>query len=295
MPEPGDLRMHQADGRCAITAGSVVLFEYDADDIVMRNMVLAALRQLGFPGRAVARVLGLTESYVSTLFSAAKRDGSAALVSQPRRGRPGTVSGRQWELAREWRAADVSDAEIGRRLGVAHTTIGRGLGQREQAARQQAPAPLQAEPLFTDRGAAPGADAEPDAAQAGPGPEPEAGPGPEPDAEPEPAGEPQAGPGRAWPVIGEGVFASRHAGAMLLHAFFARADAGAVLASGAGRPRQEVALLSAVSMCFALGAATIEQFKHLAAADAGPLAGLAGLSGLRTLRARRAASAACTR
>jgi hypothetical protein len=291
MPDPGDLRMHQADGRCAITAGSVVLFEYDADDIVMRNMVLAALRQLGFPGRAVARVLGLTESYVSTLFSAAKRDGSAALVSQPRRGRPGTVSGRQWELAREWRAADVSDAEIGRRLGVAHTTIGRGLGQREQAAGQQAPAPLQAEPLFIDPGAAPGADAEPDAAQAGPGAEPEAGPGPEPDAEPEPAGEPQAGPGRAWPVIGEGVFASRHAGAMLLHAFFARAGAGAVLASGAGRPRQELALLSAVSMCFALGAATIEQFKHLAAADAGPLAGLAVLPGLRTLRPRLAAIA----
>ena len=48
------------------------------------------------------------------------------------------MSGRQWELAREWRAADVSDAEIGRRLGVAHTTIGRGLGQREQAAGQQA-------------------------------------------------------------------------------------------------------------------------------------------------------------
>ena len=185
--DPGDLRMHQADGRCAITAGSVVLFEYAADDIVMRNMVLAALRQLGFPGRAVARVLGLTESYVSTLFSAAKRDGSAALVSQPRRGRPGTVSGRQWELAREWRAADVSDAEIGRRLGVAHTTIGRGLGQREQAARQPAPAPLQAEPLFIDPGAAPGADAEPDAAQAGPGAEP--------DAEPEPAGEPAGRPG----------------------------------------------------------------------------------------------------
>ena len=42
--------------------------------------------------------------------------------------------------------------------------------------------------------------------------------------------------------------------------------------------------LSAVSMCFALGADTIEQFKHLAAADAGPLAGLAVLPGLRTLR-----------
>jgi hypothetical protein len=58
---------------------------------------------------------------------------------------------------------------------------------------------------------------------------------------------------------------------MLLHAFLARADAGAVL-GGAGRPRQDAALLTAVSVCFALGAATVEQFKHLAAGDAGPLA-----------------------
>ena len=49
-----------------------------------------------------------------------------------------------------------------------------------------------------------------------------------------------------------------------------------------------MALLSAVSMCFALGADTIEQFKHLAAADAGPLAGLGTLPGLRTLRSHLA-------
>ncbi len=34
----------------------------------------------------------------------------------------------------------------------------------------------------------------------------------------------------------------------------------------------DVALLAAVSACFALGAATTEAFKHLAAAGAGPLA-----------------------
>ena len=45
-----------------------------------------------------------------------------------------------------------------------------------------------------------------------------------------------------------------------------------------------MALLTAVSMCFALGAATTEQFKHLAAAEAGPLAGLSTLPGLRALR-----------
>ena len=72
---------------------------------------------------------------------------------------------------------------------------------------------------------------------------------------------------------------------MLLHAFAARAGAGDILRDAAGADAQpgEVALLAAVSMCFALGAATTEQFKHLAAAEAGPLAGLAVLPGLRTL------------
>jgi hypothetical protein len=41
-----------------------------------------------------------------------------------------------------------------------------------------------------------------------------------------------------------------------------------------------VALLTAVSICFALGAASTEQFKHLAAAEAG----LGTLPGLRVLR-----------
>ena len=60
---------------------------------------------------------------------------------------------------------------------------------------------------------------------------------------------------------------------------------------GAGRSRQDTALLTAVSACFALGAATVEQFKHLAAADAGPLAGLGALPALRTLRPKLAAIA----
>ena len=78
---------------------------------------------------------------------------------------------------------------------------------------------------------------------------------------------------------------------MLLHAFTARAGAGQVLESAAGAGRgaggyrfADVALLSATSMCFALGAATTEQVKHLTAACAGPLAGLAVLPHLRTLR-----------
>ena len=282
MPEPRDLRMHEHDGRCVITAGSTVLFDYAAGDVVMRNIALAALRQLGFRGRVVAAVLGLTENYVATLWNAAKRDGSAALIRHDRPGAPGRVTREQWELARGWRARGASDAEIGRRLKVAHTTISRGLGPRGQApdAGEGPPGWARAEPVFTG-------------SEAGPGPGPGLGLGPA----------LSLRPGLA-PVLArrleggclpaEGVFASRYAGAMLLHAFFARADAGSVLAaaaSGADRQPGDVPLLSAVSMCFALGADTVEQFKHLAAAEAGPLAGLGTLPGLRALRPRLAAIA----
>ena len=284
MPEPRDLRMHEHDGRCVITAGTVVLFDYAAGDVVMRNIALAVLRQLGFRGRAVAAALGLSEAYVATLHSAAKRDGSAALAMQDRRGTPGKVTAAQWEQARAWREQGASDAEIGRRLGVANTTVGRGLGPRGQA-----PAPggeagrPPAEPLFTEPEPEPGAGA---GAGAGavPGPGTEREPEPRADAEPEPgAGLPPGGGPPAWPLPAQGALWSRYAGAMLLHAFLAQAGAGTVLAAAGGEPR-DVALLTAVSMSFALGAATTEQFKHLAAAEAGPLAGLGALPGLRALR-----------
>jgi hypothetical protein len=121
---------------------------------------------------------------------------------------------------------------------------------------------------------------------------PEPGPAAAPDPAPAPAASGQA--------ITDGVLASRYAGAMLLHAFTSQADATAVLSAAAaggggqadsGRRFGDVALLSATSICFALGAATIEQVKHLTAACAGPLAGLAELPDLRTLRPRLAAIA----
>ena len=277
MPEPRDLRMREHDGRCVITAGQVVLFEYAAGDIVMRNIALAALRQLGFGGRVVAAALGLTENYVATLHNAAKRDGSAALIRQDRRGGPGKVTAAQWAQARAWRDQGVSDAEIGRRLNVAHTTISRGLGPRGRApasgggrGRHAA-----AEPLFTEPAAGPGPATE---AEAGPAPEALTGPGAGAGGLPPGGGQP------GWPLTGEGVLASRYAGAMLLHAFFARAGADSALPASGDRRPADLALLTAVSICFALGADTVEQFKHLAAADAGPLAGLGVLPGLRTMR-----------
>ncbi len=139
--------------------------------------------------------------------------------------------------------------------------------------------------------AVPGPDAVPE-------PPVHAKPVPGPEAGPAPGREPACGAGllAAGARIIEGQVTSRYAGAMLLHAFGARAGAGQILSAGTDENRRfaDVALLSAVSTCFALGAATIEQVKHLTAEAAGPLAGLAALPDLRTLRPRLAGIADAT-
>ena len=278
MPDPADLHVHEADGEVAVMAGSRVLACYPVGDAVMRNMTAVVLTGLGFPGKDVAAALGLTPVYVSMLRSRARGEGSAGLAR--RRGRPATLGAGALERARSYRAEGMADAEIGRRLGVHGTTVARWLGPRRPAA----------EPPFPG----PGAGSRPEPERAG-RPEPQAAPAGGPESLAPAAGNVPAGlQGPGGPRISRGSFHSRYAGAMLLHAFGGQADAAAVLsaaAGGEGRRLADVALLSATSICFALGAATTEQFKHLAGADAGPLAGLAVLPDLRTLRPRLAAIA----
>ena len=257
MPDARDLHRLDSGGQTMIFAGPVQLFQYAGEDTATRNVAVAVLRQLGFGGTQVAAVMELTPSYVATLRQRSLREGTAGLVRAA--GRPRETGEASWDQARAWRAAGIRDAEIARRLGVNQSTVLRRLGRAHvQEALPLAPEPAAAEP--------------------GPG-EPRAG---EPQVtEPERAAETGlAGPDPARRPVAS---SSRYAGAMLLHAFFARAAAGTVLAGAAAGPG-DVALLTAVSMCFALGAATTEQFKHLAAAEAGPLAGLSTLPGLRALR-----------
>ena len=274
MPDPRDLRRLDTGGETVIFAGSAELFRFAADDTAMRHVAAAVLRQLKFPGKDVAAVLGLSAAYVATLHQRALREGTAALVRPA--GRPRETGEAAWERAREWRAAGVRDAEIARRLGVNQSTVLRRLGR------------VHVQDLL------PQAEPEP---QAGPEPEDAEAAVPEPGSRPGPAGPVPPGP---VPPAGDGqrpaepvTVRSRYAGAMLLHAFASRAGAGEIFRAAAGQDAapQDVALLAAVSACFALGAETTEQFKHLAAAEAGPLAGLSWLPGLRTLRPRLAAVA----
>ena len=130
MPSPWDLHLHRAAGRVVVLAGSAVVAEYAEGDLAMRNMVIVTLRRVGFPGWRVAEVFGLTPTYVSRLKTAAARGGAAALTGQDGPGRPRALGEDEQDLARQWREQGESDLEIGRRLGVAGTTVARRLSVR---------------------------------------------------------------------------------------------------------------------------------------------------------------------
>jgi hypothetical protein len=310
MPDPRDLHLERSGGRCLMMVGAAVLAEYAESDVVMRNFAVTVARRAGFAGKRVAEVFGLSAAYVSTLHAAALREGSPALVQRAEPGRPRTLDGDALGKARQWRAAGVSDREIGRRLGVAGTTAGRRLGPRGD--ELAGPGPQEAvpcEPLVSEEEARAAGDdpvCAPDPALS-PAPAPSPSPAPSPDPGPAAGPRPRAGlvPVRerdggavgsggaagggglvpaAGGAVAEGTVWSRYAGAMLLHAFAAQAGAGDVLAAAAGGQPALARLLAAVSACFGLGAVTTEQFKHLAAAEAGPVAGLVVLPDLRTLR-----------
>ena len=80
MPDPRDLHRLDSGGETAIFAGTAELFRFAEDDTAMRHVAAAVLRQLSFPGKDVAAVLGLSPSYVATLHQRALREGTAALV-----------------------------------------------------------------------------------------------------------------------------------------------------------------------------------------------------------------------
>ena len=284
MPDPSLLHRADRDGTTWILAGSVVLACYPSGDAGARNVAVAVCRQLGFGGRAVAAVTGLTENYVATLHNRALREGTAGLVRAP--GRPRKLAAGAWEKAARWRAGGASDSEIARRLGVAQSTVFRRLGPA--AVREQLP----------ESGPAGGPEPQaggPEAGPAAPGPGEPAAPGPQASepAAPEPSSRPAAEPGSA---AGTEAAPSRYAGAMLTHAYYDRIGAEAILAAalppGLARPRyDDLALLAATSLAFALGASSAEGTKHLIPDQAGILAGIGRLPGLRTLRPRLSAIA----
>ncbi|MGV0990589.1 helix-turn-helix domain-containing protein, partial [Limnohabitans sp.] len=276
MPEPAVLRLLVADRQTLVSSGRVLLYRFDSDDTGMRNLAIVALTDAGRRIDEVAELFGLTATYVSMLRGRARQDGSAGLVR--RRGRPPKLSERQVRQAREWLLAGWTQQAIADRFGVARSVISQlraRLG--EVPVQDELPAP--AEQAVTEPGV-------PDAAR--------------PVVEPveETVLEQADGAGQAFFTgsarIEDGVFSCRYAGAMLLHAYLHRVGTEAIFATltgSAARRFDDLAVLTGVTLGFALGTGTIEASKHLPRTQAGPLAGTTVVAELRTLRARLAALA----
>ncbi|HEX2808961.1 MAG TPA: helix-turn-helix domain-containing protein, partial [Kineosporiaceae bacterium] len=127
MPEPGVLRRVVCAGRCVVSAGRSVVYDFDVEDTGMRNLAIVALTDAGRSVTEVAAVFGLTATYVSMLRGRARRHGSAGLVR--RRGRPPKLGERQVAQVRRWAGEGRSQAWIAARYGVARSVVSRLLAQ----------------------------------------------------------------------------------------------------------------------------------------------------------------------
>src|SRR5664279_5376549 len=286
MPAPRDLHRSEVDGQVFVAVGATVLFSYAADDAGLRNLAAVTLPEMGFTGRRVAQVLGITEEYVSMLRARTRREGSAGLMR--RRGRPSALRAGDLSRARSWRAAGQTDAAIGDRLGVHATTVARALagverpgsaGGAEQTILTEPglPEPVLPEPVLTEPGL----------------PEPGL---PEPVLT-EPVGPPVGpftGPFTGSARVATGAGRCRYAGAMLLYPYLDSVGADGIFATLTGGPARrydDLAVLTTATLGFALGVDTVEGTKHLRRTEAGAAVGLAMVPQLATLRARLSALA----
>jgi DNA-binding CsgD family transcriptional regulator len=277
MPGPEPLRLLTHQGETVVLSGRLVLFRFAVADIGMRRLAMVALTQAGQSVKAVAQAFEVHPNYLSTLRKTAREEGSAGLVKA--QGRPVKLTPAQREQVRRWSEQGVTGQEIARRLQVSDSMISRlvGAGPRMPGSVQdEFPGTDVDDPVVADR-ELPAAEPAVRAVEPGNG----------------------LDGGRRGVVVGSSRLGaagvdSRYAGAMLLHAFYDRVGAAAVFAplSGAGpaparsRRFDDVALLTATSVAFALGVGSVEATKHLLRDQVGPLAGLVRLPELRTLRPR---------
>ncbi|HZJ04425.1 MAG TPA: hypothetical protein VFD59_03020 [Nocardioidaceae bacterium] len=272
MPEPAVLRLHSSDGQVLVTWGRSLVYRYEAKDIGLRNLAIVALTDAGRRVDEVARVFGLTATYVSILRGRARLKGSAGLVA--RRGRPPKLSDRQVAQARAWAAAGWTQQAISERLGVARSVISVLLAR-------VGPTPVQ-EVLSAADNTEPEPEPEPEPTVAEPDDTETTQTETEVEVE---AVVPFAGSAR----IPTGSYRCRYAGAMLLYPYLHRVGAQAIFATLTGGPARrygDLSVLTTATLGFALGAGTVEGTKHLRRAEAGPAVGLAVTPQLATLRAR---------
>jgi transposase len=281
MPASELLRLLTHEGEAVVLSGRWVLFRFAVEDTGMRRLVMVALTEAGHAVKTVAQVFGVHPNYLSTLRKTAREQGSNGLVKAM--GRPVKLSPAQRRQAQRWVEQGLTGQEIARRLQVSDTMISRLVG-----GRRTMPEPVQDELPDTELPDTELPDTELPESVVPERADPSCGPVVA-EYEDRPAG---SVVGSLW--LGQATVDSRYAGAMMLHAFFDRVGAHTVFAgltgadpvSARSRRFDDVALLTATSVAFALGVGSVEATKHLVRDQIGPLAGCDRLPKLRTLRPR---------
>ena len=296
LPPPFELTKQTVGGETVVTFGPRAVFVFDEHDRAMRNLAMVALRRAGVSGVEVARLFGLRPEHISRLYAQAREAGSAGLIAEM--GRPRSLDAAGVALA--YRRADEgrTGVEIARELSVSQATISRLLARRPgPTVTQLELAEVPAEADASGQAGTPGDAGSPvvdddGLVETSPSTErTETDEAEETRLEEEEEEEDLASTPERLQVIDNGLSESRYAGAMLLHGFFHRAGAAAVLstlsAPGA-RAYDAASVMLATSVGFALGSLSAEGTKHLSSRDAGAVIGLSRFPHLRTLRPRLA-------
>ena len=317
MPLPWPLAVTRTgDGRAVSRchAGPMLLSAFGAGDLEMRDLTICALTEGSrFQGKTVAAAFGIQPSQVSRSppLPRARRQGPGPPDGPPAdpQPRPGL------RQARTWAGQGLTHAEIGRKLGMSRSRITELIKQHGVLLT---PGTLSgdaddtgADPAARDGGGTgpgqhagttgrranrtPAAATAPEPAASAPAPAPARAAGEAAMTGPAPRATGTAGAGRWRPAdrVRDGCLPLR--GRDAVHAFTSRIGAQGLLRSGTGASAgtgasgagvDDLGILVCTQMSFTLGALTMEQAKHLIAADAGALAGLTSLPSLRTWRQR---------
>ncbi|MGH9070528.1 MAG: putative transposase [Acidimicrobiales bacterium] len=296
MPGPWEMWRRGAGSRVMVGRGPVVLFNYDADDLGMRNLVMVALSDAPVvKNKEVAALFEVSSEHLSRIRTRVALGGSGALC--PAQGRPSKLDEKARQRAYEMSASGAQGIEIAAALGVSPATISRclakaktpeqaglGLAETDAGLTEDAPSPGPPQPVLPD-------EALPDEARCS-----QAGRSVEQyqdqPTQDQPTQDQPTTPGPGLLRLGEAEIHSRYAGAMLLHSFFDRVGTSDILAglpSVPGAVYDPSALMMCATFAFSLGTSCLEATKHLVRPDAGALLGLACFPELRTLRPRLAA------
>ena len=106
MPEPAELRLLTDKEYVLVTCGAVLVYRYQVGDTGLRNLAIVALTDAGRRVNEVARLFGLTATYVSMLRGRARWMPSRS---------PSARSSAAIDARSSWLASDCSKPPTGQR------------------------------------------------------------------------------------------------------------------------------------------------------------------------------------